>query len=147
MLFDAACAVIPGGVNSRCGRSPRWAAPRFITQASAAGSPTPTATAMSTWSAPGPDDPRPRHPRWSTLCRKPPPTGCRSAATPAETSWPPRSSAGWHRWSRSAWSTPDRGHDERGPPGPRLHRPRQDRQVRRLLPRPRRRVAADAAPE
>ena len=31
-----------------------------------------------------------------------------------------------------------RGVDERHPPGPRLHRPRRHRQVRRLLPRPRR---------
>ena len=31
-----------------------------------------------------------------------------------------------------------RSHDERHPPGPRLHRPRRDRQVRRQLPRPRR---------
>ena len=34
-----------------------------------------------------------------------------------------------------------RGDDERPAPGPRLHRPRQDRQVRGLLPRPRRRPA------
>ena len=34
-----------------------------------------------------------------------------------------------------------RGHHERDPAGPRLHRPRQDRQVLRLLPRPQRRAA------
>ena len=31
-----------------------------------------------------------------------------------------------------------RGHDERHPPGPRIHRPADDRQVRRQLSRPRR---------
>ncbi len=41
-------------------------------------------------------------------------------------------------WSRCGWSTRHRGDHERHPAGPRLHRSRQDRQIRRLLPRPRR---------
>ncbi len=36
-----------------------------------------------------------------------------------------------------------RGHHERDPAGPRLHRPRRDREVRRLLPRPRRQPAGE----
>ena len=46
------------------------------------------------------------------------------------------------RSSRCAWcQLGHRGDDDRDPPGARLHRPAEDRQVRRLLPRPRRRAA------
>ncbi|EUA10223.1 glutamate-1-semialdehyde-2,1-aminomutase domain protein [Mycobacterium xenopi 4042] len=79
--------------------------PRFITQASGCCSPTPTATAMSTWSALGPmilGTP----PGGGRRCAESRADGCRSARRPRGTELAPRSSAGWHRWSRSAWSTP-----------------------------------------
>ncbi|EUA22483.1 glutamate-1-semialdehyde 2,1-aminomutase domain protein [Mycobacterium xenopi 3993] len=54
MLFDAACAVIPGGVNSPVRAfTAVGGTPDSSPRPAAAGSPTPTATAMSTWSAPG----------------------------------------------------------------------------------------------
>ena len=45
---------------------------------------------------------------------------------------------GRRRRAAAAGQFGHRGHHERDPAGPRLHRPRQDHQVRRLLPRPQR---------
>ncbi|EUA52456.1 glutamate-1-semialdehyde 2,1-aminomutase domain protein [Mycobacterium xenopi 4042] len=62
------------------------------------------------------------HRRWSTLCRKPPPTGCRSARRPRGN----RAGHRDHQPGGTGGADPHgqlrhRGHDERGPPGPRLH--------------------------
>src|SRR5271156_6407373 len=122
-LFDDACAVIPGGVNSpvRAFKAV-GGTPRFITEAhgcwltDADGNR--YVDLVCSW---GPMilGHAPRRNRTGRRDHRPGATGG------ADTSGQLR----------------HRGHHERGATGPRLYRPRQGRQVLRLLPRPRRRLA------
>ncbi len=91
----------------------------------------------------GADDPRPRPPRrrrGSTARRRRWPVVRRADAVGDRTGHRD------HRPRGPGGAAPHgqlrhRGHHERDPAGPRLHRPRQDHQVLRLLPRPQRRAA------
>ena len=145
-LFERACAAIPGGVNSpgpgvHLGR--RHAAVHGL-GARVRGSPTPTATATSTsicsW---GPMILGHAHPAVVEAVRAAAGDGLSfGAPTPGRD----RAGRGDHRPGRAgragaAGQLRHRGDDERDPARPRDHRPARRRQVRRLLPRARRRAA------
>ena len=92
----------------------------------------------------GPDDPRPRAPRGRRGGARARPRAASRSARPARTRCcsPRRSSARVDAGrAGAAGHQRHRGDDVGDPAGPRLHRPRQGREVRRLLPRPRRRAA------
>ena len=84
------------------------------------------------------------HPEVVRRCRKPPRAACPSARRPSRTGDGRTAvQAGAEHGAGAPGELRHRGHHERHPPGARLHRPRQDRQVRRLLPRPRRQPAGE----
>ena len=149
-LFDRACRVIPGGVNSpvRAFRSV-GGTPYFVARAEGA----------HVWDVEGRRyidyvqsygavDPGPRPPGGDRGHRAPRPAAAPPTARPpsgevllAEAA----GGAGRRRRPGAPGLLRHRGHDVRHPPGPGRHRPGQDRQVRRLLPRPLRRAAGRPA--
>ena len=145
-LFADACALIPGGVNSpvRAFNSV-GGTPRFITSGrgyeltDADGNRYVDLVVLL-----GTDDPRARAPRGRRGGPARPPRDGLSfgAPTPTESELAAeiigRVAPGG---AGAAGQLRHRGHHERDPAGPRLHRPAQDRQVLGLLPRPRRRAA------
>ena len=145
-LFADACAVIPGGVNSPVRAfTSVGGTPRFITSGQGL-------LADRRRRQPlrrpgvlvGSDDPRAMPTRPSS---RPSPQAAAhglsfGAPTPAEIRTGRRDHRpGGPRRAGPAGELRHRGHHERGPAGPRVHRPPQGRQVLRLLPRPRRRAA------
>ena len=144
-LFADACAVIPGGVNSPVRAfTSVGGTPRFITSATgywltdADGNR--YVDLVCSW---GPMILGHAHPAVVEAVQRAAADGLSfGAPTPSETELAAeiigRVAAGG---AAAAGQLRHRGHHERDPAGPRLHRPRQDHQVLRLLPRPQRRAA------
>ena len=135
----------PAGSTRRCGRSgPSAATPTSSPGARAPTCGTPTATGCSTSSSPtARRSSATPTPRWWRPCARRPARGTTfGAPTEGEVLLAeaiaepgPRLRAG------APGVVGHRGHHERHPGGPRVHRPGPGRQVRRLLPRPLRRPA------
>ena len=144
-LFEDACAVIPGGVNSPVRAfTAVGGTPRFITEAhgcwltDADGNR--YVDLVCSW---GPMILGHAHPAVVEAVAKAAANGLSfGAPTPAESQLATEIIGRVAPVERIRHGElRHRGHHERGAAGPRVHRPRQDRQVLRLLPRPRRRAA------